>query len=546
MPVGVLLVPVILNLLGQAAASDEPPAPARIGRYIKEPRKLKHVAPKYPDDARRAGLAQLVVLECVVDPRGDVSNVDVLKGVPPLTDAAVKAVKQWRYEPTLLDGRPVPVTMTVTVKFWLSQLRWDDLVESLGSGNEHIREAAARSLAMLPASRKIDKRGVAKAVRALEPLALSDASAGVREAAARALTRLDGRPLPAWVNAPVPARVGTARPAAWGVFFDPLGQSRVAADDARIRIDIPAREVDSSIEQGQELAPRLMKPVVGDFEAELRVGELPEPGLNEGRGFHSAGLLLRQDDQNLVRLESAVVRQRDSIRGAPESLRYVLFEVRRDGKPVEGPAPMAVTLKHAPTDLRLERRGSELLALVSQGGEKWREVARVEAALPDAMQIGVTAVNTAGTQLAATLEGFAVTPADDQVAERPILPPPLLDSAAARPAADAQPAAAPRPEWVLGSGAGMDRPPEPISMPRPKYPASALRNGIEGTVLLEILIDSDGSVARSRVIQSVPGLDAAALECAKEWRFQPALKDGEPVATIAQAPVVFRIWGRKN
>jgi hypothetical protein len=52
----------------------------------------------------------------------------------------------------------------------------------------------------------------------------------------------------------------------------------------------------------------------------------------------------------------------------------------------------------------------------------------------------------------------------------------------------------------------------------------------------EILIDSTGSV-----IQSIPELDAAAIECVKTWLFRPAKKDGKPVATIAHAPVSFRV-----
>jgi regulation of enolase protein 1 (concanavalin A-like superfamily) len=128
-----------------------------------------------------------------------------------------------------------------------------------------------------------------------------------------------------------------------------------------------------------------MRPVVGDFAAEVRAGPLARSSF-PGRVFHSAGLLLRQDDGNLARLESAMI-------GAPQDVRYVLFEVRQGGRALDvSPAPM--TLRDGPVDLRLERRASKLLALVSQNGEKWREVARVTVALPDAMEIGVTVVNT--------------------------------------------------------------------------------------------------------------------------------------------------------
>jgi protein TonB len=56
----------------------------------------------------------------VISPRGDVTDVRFIGGPLTLRDAAVEAVRQWRYTPTLLDGMPVPVIMTVTVNFTIS------------------------------------------------------------------------------------------------------------------------------------------------------------------------------------------------------------------------------------------------------------------------------------------------------------------------------------------------------------------------------------------------------------------------------------------
>jgi protein TonB len=97
-----------------------------------------------------------------------------------------------------------------------------------------------------------------------------------------------------------------------------------------------------------------------------------------------------------------------------------------------------------------------------------------------------------------------------------------------------------------GTGTGpvmdYDSPPRPIKITRPQYPQEAFVKKIEGTVVVEILIDSQGRVVRARVIQSVPLLDAAALQTVYQWVFQPAVKHGRPVATIAHAPVAFRIY----
>ena len=88
----------------------------------------------------------------------------------------------------------------------------------------------------------------------------------------------------------------------------------------------------------------------------------------------------------------------------------------------------------------------------------------------------------------------------------------------------------------------MTPPPKPVRITRPQYPQEAFVKKIEGTVVVEILIDSYGRVVRARVMQSVPLLDAAAIQTVQQWLFQPAVKHGRPVPTIAQAPVTFRIY----
>jgi protein TonB len=97
-----------------------------------------------------------------------------------------------------------------------------------------------------------------------------------------------------------------------------------------------------------------------------------------------------------------------------------------------------------------------------------------------------------------------------------------------------------------GTGQGLvmdyDRPPRPIRMTRPPYPQEAFVKKVEGTVQVEILIDARGNVVAARVVRSVPLLDAAALSTVKEWRFIPAFKGGQPVATLAMAPITFRIF----
>ena len=106
----------------------EPPAPVKIqgpttpvrpGGNIREPKKLVDVAPVYPALARAGNIEGIVILEAVINERGEVERLRVLRSVPLLDGAALDAVRRWRYTPTLLNGVPVPVLITITVRFTL-------------------------------------------------------------------------------------------------------------------------------------------------------------------------------------------------------------------------------------------------------------------------------------------------------------------------------------------------------------------------------------------------------------------------------------------
>jgi len=111
---------VVGGVVGGLPEAPPPPQAVRVGGQIKEPKKLKNVNPVYPDIAKQARVQGVVILECTISPQGRVTDVKVLRGIPLLDAAAIEAVKQWVYSPTLLNGVPVPVIMTVTVNFRLS------------------------------------------------------------------------------------------------------------------------------------------------------------------------------------------------------------------------------------------------------------------------------------------------------------------------------------------------------------------------------------------------------------------------------------------
>jgi len=90
-----------------------------VGGAIKAPMRVKNVNPTYPPIAQSARVQGIVIIEATIGPNGKVQDAKVLRSIPLLDGAALDAVKQWEYTPTLLNNVPVPVIMTVTVNFTL-------------------------------------------------------------------------------------------------------------------------------------------------------------------------------------------------------------------------------------------------------------------------------------------------------------------------------------------------------------------------------------------------------------------------------------------
>jgi TonB family protein len=93
------------------------PAPLRIGGNIRPPTKVKDVTPIYPAIAKSANVSGEVAIEATIGTDGKVSDAKVVRSIPLLDQAALDAVRQWEYMPTLLNGVPVPVTTMVRINF---------------------------------------------------------------------------------------------------------------------------------------------------------------------------------------------------------------------------------------------------------------------------------------------------------------------------------------------------------------------------------------------------------------------------------------------
>lgn len=112
----------------QEPPKDEPAPPAspaaptriRVGGTVQQAKILHLVQPEYPADAKKKGIQRTVLLHAIVGKEGAVSQLEAVSGPPELRRAAMDAVKQWRYRPSILKGNPVEVDTTIAVVFTLS------------------------------------------------------------------------------------------------------------------------------------------------------------------------------------------------------------------------------------------------------------------------------------------------------------------------------------------------------------------------------------------------------------------------------------------
>jgi len=100
--------------------SAEPTGPIEVGGNVRPPEKISYPQPAYTEIARKARIQGVVIVQAIIDKQGNVTNVKVLKGLPMgLEEAAVEAIKTWKFKPATLNGKPVAVYYNLTVNFKL-------------------------------------------------------------------------------------------------------------------------------------------------------------------------------------------------------------------------------------------------------------------------------------------------------------------------------------------------------------------------------------------------------------------------------------------
>ena len=102
-----------------APKENRPKAPIRVGGNIRAPKAILQPKPDYPVVAMQARIQGVVTIDAVLDEHGNVQEMKIVSGPPLLYQAALDALKRWKYEPTYLNDQPVPVQLLVTITFQL-------------------------------------------------------------------------------------------------------------------------------------------------------------------------------------------------------------------------------------------------------------------------------------------------------------------------------------------------------------------------------------------------------------------------------------------
>lgn len=191
----------------------------------------------------------------------------------------------------------------------------------------------------------------------------------------------------------------------WGEVSDPERDSKIVVDDDALSIQMGVGRRSMEVERGESLnSPFVSQRFKEDFSMKVGVdGNLPIPKDAKGNVYISAGLLLKLDEQNYIRLERATFSQR----GKPRY--YINFEQRADGKLLRrGKATDFPIQEAASVDLRFELNGDKVRAVVRLKDKPWHEMGIAKLNDKSEIQAGVSAVKTDNETATVIFRNFKV------------------------------------------------------------------------------------------------------------------------------------------
>jgi TonB family protein len=231
-----------------------------VGKDVKPPKLIKKVEPRYPDEARKAGIEGTVTIEATTDKKGRVQKVKILKSIPELDQAAVDAVKQWVYEPMVIDGEPQGVVFTISCRFSLKDEKRGKAVEGGVTGTDE-----------KPAVRAVGDIKPPKLIKVIKPVYPDEARKSEIEGVVilEARTDIYGKVVDTKILRSIPALDHAAKDAVKQWIYEPMiidGEPRgvIFTVTCTFRLDEPVKAVDD-IEP-----PKLIKKVEPVYPEEAR------------------------------------------------------------------------------------------------------------------------------------------------------------------------------------------------------------------------------------------------------------------------------------
>jgi len=480
--------------------------PASAGGESAPPKLVKSVAPVYPEIARQSKVQGVVVLEATTDIYGRVAMVKVVRSIPLLDQAAIDAVRQWQYEPAIIDGQPKQVTFTVTVQFTLDEGKGaagvtGGVVGGVLGGVEGgvqggvaggvaggVQGGIAKTVGALDIQAEKEFEGDAvRAVGDVKPPKLLKVVEPVYPEVARkaqvegvvileARTDQDGNVENARILRSIPLLDQAAIDAVKQWKYEPLvidGKSRKVLFTVTVRFALKTGDKEKDLEKFAQGAVK----AVGDIKPPklLHSVEPVYPEEAKKAGVEGVVILSAKADatghvQDVMILRSVPLLNKAAI----DAVKQWVYE------------PMLIN--NVPQSVVFT------VTVRFQLNEKEKK----------------SAPGVVGGVVGGVLGGV---PGKEQA------------------------------DFEKGAVRAKDsiKPPARIKFVDPVYPEKARQAQVEGVVILEVRTDETGNVEDARILKSIPDLDQAAIDAVKQWKYEPLIIDGKPRKVLFTVTVQFRL-----
>ena len=540
------------------------------------PKLVTSVDPVYPEIARQSKVQGVVVLEATTDIYGRVAMVKVLRSIPLLDQAAIDAVRQWQYEPAIIDGQPKQVTFTVTVQFTLDEGKGAAGVTGgvvggvLGGVEGGVQGGVQSGVAggveggvqggvtgqgaegnLNGAIRCKDGIQPPKLVKMVEPVYPEIARQAQVEGVVilEATTDEDGNVAAVRILRSIPLLDQPAIEAVRQWKYEPLiidGKRRKAIFTVTARFALTSGDKEKDLEKfsrgavkavGAIKPPKLLKIVEPVYPGDAKKAVI------EGVVILSAKTDATGHVQDVMVLRSVPLLNKAAIDAVKQ---WVYEPYVQDGKPT--PVVFTVTVRfQLDTDYKIKPKDQlqitvqetptlnqqvtvsddgladfSVIGRVDVAGRTKKEVEKTISALLEAKILKVAHVTlsikesktgTAGVEGGVVGGVLGGVPGKEQA------------------------------EFEKGAVRAMDtiKPPARIKSVDPVYPEKARQAQVEGVVILEVRTDEKGNVEDARILKSIPALDQAAIDAVKQWKYEPLIIDGKPRKVLFTVTVQFRL-----